>query len=398
MIHPASSLPEPSRILVRGVNWLGDAVMTTPALARLRERFPAARIALLTQEKLADLWLHHPGLDAVLTFASGASPWSVARRLRGEEFDASLVLPNSPRSALEVWLARIPQRIGYARPWRNWFLTNPVAPRRGHATVRKRSAVEIKRLILPTPEPRATKSLAGAAKPEGNELPTFRSSAHQIHEYLHLMAALGANAEPVAPRLEVRDDELLAARNKWMTRLPTETSRAFNGQGPIWLGINPSAAYGPAKRWPVRNFAAVVREVSQRVGNCGWLVFGDSTDVGLCHELEHVAGTEVMNLAARTTLRELMALLKLCRVVLTNDTGPMHVAAALGTPVVVPFGSTSPELTGPGLPGDNRDQLLRAGVPCSPCFRRTCPIDLRCMTGISVESVVNAVYRAVSIT
>jgi heptosyltransferase-2 len=91
-----------------------------------------------------------------------------------------------------------------------------------------------------------------------------------------------------------------------------------------------------------------------------------------------------------------MALLKLCHVLLTNDSGPMHVAAALGTPVVAPFGSTSPGLTGPGLPGDPRHQLLQAGAPCSPCFLRECPIDFRCMNGISVESVVEAVARAVS--
>jgi len=91
-----------------------------------------------------------------------------------------------------------------------------------------------------------------------------------------------------------------------------------------------------------------------------------------------------------------MALLKLCRVVLTNDTGPMHVAAALGTPVVVPFGSTSPELTGPGLPGDPRHQLLRSAVPCSPCFRRVCPIDFRCMTSITPERVVQAVQATLA--
>ena len=100
-----------------------------------------------------------------------------------------------------------------------------------------------------------------------------------------------------------------------------------------------------------------------------------------------------LDLAGKTGLRELMALLKLCRVLLTNDTGPMHVAAALGTPVVVPFGSTSPELTGPGLPNDPRHRLLTAGAPCSPCFRRTCPIDFRCLTGLSVERVVEAVLE-----
>jgi heptosyltransferase-2 len=102
------------------------------------------------------------------------------------------------------------------------------------------------------------------------------------------------------------------------------------------------------------------------------------------------------NLAGQTSLRDLMSLLKLCRVLLTNDTGPMHVAAALGTPVVVPFGSTSPELTGPGLPGDVRHRLLKSDAPCSPCFLRKCPIDFRCLTGISVERVVEAVLEAIN--
>src|SRR6266404_9650179 len=145
-----SSLLEPRRILVRGVNWLGDAVMTTPALQRLRERFPRAHITLLTPVNLAELWLHHPSLNATVTFAAGSSAWSVARRLAGEQFDLALVLPNSPRSALEVWLARIPQRFGYARPWRNWFLTERVPVRPGHISMRKRSRREIDQLIAGT--------------------------------------------------------------------------------------------------------------------------------------------------------------------------------------------------------------------------------------------------------
>ncbi|MGA2854691.1 MAG: glycosyltransferase family 9 protein, partial [Verrucomicrobiota bacterium] len=104
----------------------------------------------------------------------------------------------------------------------------------------------------------------------------------------------------------------------------------------------------------------------------------------------------VRDLCGQTSLRELMALLKCCRVLLTNDSGPMHVAAALGTPVVAPFGSTSPELTGPGLPGDARHRLLKSGAPCSPCFLRECPIDFRCMTGITAERVVDAVLDAQS--
>src|SRR5882672_10902159 len=127
-----SKVLHPRRILVRGVNWLGDAIMTTPALQRLRQAFPETHITLLTLEKLSDLWQYHPDLDALTTYAPRESPWAVARRLRRNDFDTALVLPNSPRSALEVWFARVPRRIGYSRPWRDWFLTDRVATRPGH--------------------------------------------------------------------------------------------------------------------------------------------------------------------------------------------------------------------------------------------------------------------------
>jgi heptosyltransferase-2 len=141
----APSVGTQNRILVRGVNWLGDAVMTTPALRRLREFIPEAHISLLTHEKLAELWLRFPGIDEVLTFKSGESPWSLGKRLRAKSFDLALVLPNSPRSALEVWRARIPRRVGFARPWRNWLLTQPVAVT--HTDMKKRTPRQIKNLV-----------------------------------------------------------------------------------------------------------------------------------------------------------------------------------------------------------------------------------------------------------
>ena len=161
------------------------------------------------------------------------------------------------------------------------------------------------------------------------------------------------------------------------------------------FGLNPGAEYGPAKRWPVEKFIAAAKEIQQQT-NCVWLLFGGKNDAALDRQIESAIRnpqSAILNLAGKTSLRELMALLKLCRVLLTNDTGPMHVAAALGTPVVVPFGSTSPELTGPGLPGDARNHLLKSDAPCSPCFLRECPIDFRCMNGISVERVVEAVLE-----
>jgi heptosyltransferase-2 len=373
----------PRRILVRGTNWLGDAVMTTPALLRLREKFPATHIALLTPEKLKDLWLHHPAVNETISFAPGESVFAISKKLRAGKFDLALVLPNSPRSALEVFLAGIPERIGYSRPWRNFFLTQAVTTRAGAVKMRKRTSKEIQRLI------------AGADFPIGNRKSAVgNGSAHQIHEYLHLAAALGANPESLAPQLAVTPEEIEATKKKFGLEKITQ---------PIF-GLNPGAEYGPAKRWPVERFIAGAKEIQQRT-NCVWILFGGKTDAVITNQIESAIGNRpilrsstaeggqsaIHNLAGKTSLRELMALLKCCRILLTNDTGPMHVAAALGTPVVVPFGSTSPELTGPGLPGDARHHLLKSDAPCSPCFLRECPIDFRCMNGITVERVVEAV-------
>ncbi len=412
--HPPPSTFSPRRILVRGTNWLGDAVMTTPALMRLREKFPSAHITLLTTEKLAELWKNHPAVNETISFAPNEGVFTVARKLRRwgkatdepartrqniataaradarpTSFDLALVLPNSPRSAIETWLARIPQRTGYARPWRNLFLTQAVPTRPDAARMRKRSVAEIRQLVAADVNRRTA--------PENRAFTSAAPTAHQIHEYLHLVGALGANPEPLPPQLFVLPEEIDAAKKKFGLEKITR---------PVF-GLNPGAEYGPAKRWPVDRFIATARQIQQQT-NCAWLLFGGKGDVAIARQIESalLAAPEpsgdgrtpdsgLRNLAAKTSLRELMSLLALCRVLLTNDSGPMHVAAALGTPVVAPFGSTSPGLTGPGRPGDSRHRLLTSDAPCSPCFRRECPIDFRCMTGLSVERVVEAVVGAV---
>lgn len=360
----------PRRLLVRGVNWLGDAVMTTPALMRLREALRSTHIALLTRAKLADLWRSHPAINEVVTIEPGESVWAVGGKLRAGNFDTALVLPNSPRSALEAWLARIPRRVGYARAWRNGFLTEVIPTRPGHVKMRKRSEAEIRKLTSGT-----DREVRGS---------TIPASAHQMHEYLHLVAALGANEAPVAPTLAVTASETDAALAKFSV-----------SPDHLWLGINAGAEYGPAKRWPKDRFVSAAQAIQERTG-CRCLLFGGSGDVTVAGQIAvHLPSStsHLRNLAGQTSLRELMALLTQCRVLLTNDTGPMHLAAALGVPVVVPFGSTSPELTGPGLPGDARQRLIRSDAPCSPCFLRECPIDFRCMNGIDVERVVDAVIQ-----
>jgi len=375
-------MPDPSRILVRGTNWLGDAVMTTPALVRLREKFPDAHIALFTPKKLRDLWLNHPAVNETITFAPDENLLSILRKLRAGHFDTALVLPNSPHSALEIWLAGIPRRIGHARPWRNWFLIQAIAPRREAVKMRKLSIVEIRRRTGVSPV-----SVQNKNNMETGKMPVLRPTAHQIHEYLHLAAALGADPEPVPPQLFVTPNEVAGVKKKF----------GLNDMKWPIFGLNPGAEYGPAKRWPLEKFIAVAHEVQQRT-NCTWLVFGGQADETIARRIESAIAsppTAVLDFAGKTSLRELMVLLRICRVLLTNDTGPMHVAAALGTPVVVPFGSTSPELTGPGLPGDERHRLLKSAVPCSPCFLRKCPIDFRCMNNITVDQVVHAVMSTI---
>jgi heptosyltransferase-2 len=366
---------EPSSLLIRSVNWLGDAVMTTPAIERLHIAFPRSRFTLLAAEKLADLWKAHPGIDSVLSFGPRESAWRVARKLRELNFDLALILPNSPRAALESFLARIPRRVGYRASWRRALLTQAVERHRDQVQPRRRTTSEIKQL-------------AGDPRRE----PAFE---HQVHDYLRLVAAVGADPCPVPPRLHVPAHEAASALAWLNDQLPV--ARRGAGDGPsIWLSINVSAAYGPAKCWPIERFTEVVRRVCRLHPNVVCVHTGGASDWSIGEQLGSAAPGKVLNLAGKTSLSQLMAVLKNCQVALSNDSGPMHVAAALGVPVVVPFGSTSPELTGPGRAGEARHHLFRGQAGCAPCFRRACPIDFRCMTSITVEQVTAAVALALN--
>ncbi len=358
-------------ILVRGVNWLGDAVMSIPALIRLRAAHPAARISLLTHEKLAGLWHGQRMIGEVLTFARGESPFQIARRLKAKQFTAAVAFPNSIRSAAELSLAGIPRRIGVKRPGSFFLLTETVPPRPGSFKMRKRTVGEIQKRIQ-----------------SGGERTVFPATAHHVHHYLHLVAALGASSEPMAPRIEVSDAEMEAVREKF--GLKRDPARP-------WFGLNPGAEYGPAKRWPAENFVKAARLLREKPRS-RWVVFGGQGDLALAESIAKEIGAgsaeSPVNLAGKTTLRELACALKICDFVLTNDTGPMHLAAAVGVPMVAVFGSTSPELTGPIF--SPRAQIVRNDVPCAPCFLPVCPIDMRCLRGIGPEKVVQAALAAIS--
>ena len=188
----ALSLAAPQRLLIRGVNWLGDAVMSMPALQRLRECLPSTHLTVLTPEKLQDLYLMQPAVNGVITFPSDARVREVARRIGRDQFDVGLIFPNSPRSALELWLAKIPVRIGYARPWRRWLLTHPVFVPPMWRPMRKRSVGEIRRLI---------------ASPDQRSMAEPLPGAHHIHQYLGLAAAFECAGAGAPARLDVTAEQ-----------------------------------------------------------------------------------------------------------------------------------------------------------------------------------------------
>lgn len=346
--------------------------MSTPALLRLRERFPNAEVLLLCPQKLAPLWENHPGVDRVLGFQRGEGLFKVARRLKAEGVDIGISFPNSMRAALELWLGRVPRRVGYSVNGRRWFLTQVIPPDPRAVPMRKRTPAEVRSLLQ---SPGLPKRRPG---PE----------SHQLHHYLRLMSFLGADPTPLHPHLVVIESEKFAMRARLVGLLP-ESSRALAAGG--WIGINPGAEYGPAKRWPAGNFCQMLKALRARGSRNPIVILGGAADIETAREVAAGVDGPVVNLAGQTQLRELMSVLAQLSVLVTNDTGPMHVAAALGTSLVVPFGSTSPELTGPGLPGDRHHYLLRSDVSCAPCFLRRCPIDLRCLTRITSEQVADAV-------
>ena len=324
---------KPFRIVLRSGNWLGDAVMSVPAVRAIKEGRPDARVTVLTRAKLADFWKRVAEVDEVLSIEPDDSVFGVVRKLR-DRFDVAVVFPNSIRTALEPWLAGVPRRVGYPAHWRRWFLNQ----------------------IMPPLKPQQL----------------CRPARHQVHHYLDLAATLGANVGA--------EKELFAQRS------------GPRPGGRVRLGLCPGAEYGPAKRWPADRFAEVARRVADRL-DCEWVLFGVASDAPAGAEIEKGLAGKCVNLIGKTTLAELMDRLAECRLLLTNDTGTMHLAAFLGVPVVAIFGSTEPRLTGP-LGGGH--VVLRHQVECSPCFERECPLDFRCMNAVTVEETTDAVVRLFS--
>jgi heptosyltransferase-2 len=329
-----------SRVCVRATNWLGDAVMSLPAIRAIRQVFPHAHLAVVARPWVADLYARESCIDRVIPYTAQkglAAKRAFAAQLGREHFDAAILLQNAFDAALLAWLAGIPERIGYRRDARGLLLT----------------------AAIPVPEP--------------GDIPR-----HQRFYYLELLRRAGmieSFPETEAIRLDGIGDAR-AAGTAHLARLGVA--------GPA-IGISPGAAYGNAKRWLPERFAAVAQGLPRGSAPATALLFGSAGERALCETVAQAlraAGAPVHNLAGETTLREFIDLAAACRLFLTNDSGAMHVASALGVPTVAVFGATDDTTTGPTGP---LARVVREHAECSPCLLRECPIDHRCMTAVTSE-------------
>jgi heptosyltransferase-2 len=335
------------KILVRAPNWIGDAVISLPALEALRARFAGSEIVLLSKPWVSEVYWHSPGMPRQIIY----DPQGKHRGLRGlrnlisdvraEHFGLAVLFQNAFQAAWIAWRAGIPSRVGYARDGRS-LLLNEAVP------VPQRSAY-----------------------------------GHEAFYYLQLLfrAGLIERPEPVRPlekpRLALREAELTWAAKRL---------QALRLDGPRFLiGIHPGASFGPAKRWPPERFAALAERMIGEL-RADVLIFGSAAEAPLAEAIARAMKHAPTLLAGKTTLTQMLALLAHCQLVVTNDSGPMHIAAALGLPLVAVFGSTNERATGPL---SARARVVKKPVPCSPCGLRKCPIDFRCMQGVTVEDVSN---------
>jgi len=325
------------RLLVRSTNWIGDAVMTTPAVRSIRRNFPGARITLLAKPWVLPVFAHSPHVDGFLVYdVQGrhrglAGRWRLVNDIRRGRFDAVILLQNAFEAALITAAAGIPVRIGFDTDGRALLLTHPV---RRPVGIRQR---------------------------------------HQTDYYLQILRGVGLVAGD--SRLELPLAE--ADRQQAARRLADE---GLDPNLPL-VGLNPSATFGPAKQWPEERYAALGDWIADRY-RARILIFGGPGDASLGRRIADVMRTRPVNLAGRTDLAEAMALIGMLDLFVTNDSGLMHVAAALDVPLVAIFGSTNPVATGPW---GSRSRVVRTDVPCSPCLQPTCRYGhLDCMRRITV--------------
>jgi len=331
----------PVKILIRATNWIGDAVMCLPALRQVRNRFPEAHIVVLGRPWVLDLYSRESFPNQTVPFAgsSFSEKYTLAMSLRRMRFDCAILFQNAFEAAALAWGAGIPQRIGYARDGRSPLLTR----------------------AIPVPRP--------------GDIPR-----HESYYYLELLRRAGLMDAPLPEEPEIGLEGAVEARANGARLL------AAAGLEPPAIGISPGAAYGGAKRWLPEGFAEAAASVAQASGHPVAL-FGSAAERDLCSTIAaQITARQIpaVSFAGQTTLAQFIDMAAACAVFLTNDSGAMHVASALGVPTVAVFGATDHVATGPT---GARSRVVRHPVDCSPCLLRECPIDHRCMTRVGAAEV-----------
>lgn len=333
-------------IVVRGTNWVGDAVMTIPALRQLHQLFPKARITLATRSGVKDLFVDADFVDEVLAH-DGKGLRSVVQQVREwrkRNFDLAVLFPNSLETALVASLARVPLRVGYATEGRQALLSHPL------------------------------------------NLPDWRSSKHEVFYYLKVIAELEWLVNQDQSFLETQPDGSLevseARKSAARDFLGANGIETGGAPGPV-IALCPGSINSRAKRWPAERYAVLGDKLSKEL-NAKVLLVGSAGESDVANAVTEKMNQRAVNLTGKTTLAELVAILSLVNMLVTNDTGPAHIAAALGRPTLVIFGPTNPLTTRPFSP---YAEIIREPPDCAPCMLRDCPIDHRCMTAITPEDV-----------
>lgn len=318
---------------------MGDTILTYPTVQKLKSLFPHSHLAILVPSHLIDLWKTFPYADEIIPFQKKrgfGSIWedlNLSQSLKERNFDLAIIFPRSFRSAFQAYLARIPIRIGYQDEGRSLFLTHGI-----------RRTEEIRR-------------------------------SHRVHYFQKLTDSLGQAEGSSSPRIFLREEDRKWAEQK-LRDLGIQDGRPL-------IGMNPGATYGLAKCWYPERFGELGKRLFEK-WKATVLLFGKEEERPIAKEILQHLKEGGIDLTGKTHLLQLAALLERCQLIVTNDTGTMHVATAVGAPVVALFGSTDPSTTGPW--GDGH-VVIRKDVPCSPCLKRICPTDHRCMELITVDEV-----------
>lgn len=329
------------KIVVRGTNWVGDAVMQIPALRRLRNVFPKAKITLCTRKWANGIFQDADFIDDFLIIEEKENVFQQAKKWRKQKFDLAILFPNSFKTALVSKLGKAKKRFGYANEGRSFLLTNPI------------------------------------------EKPDWKNEKHEIHYYLNLIAEVEneyfgkvSETEPQF-NLNVSESRKNEAR-KILTKNGVDLSKKI-------IAFCPGSTNSRAKRWQSESYAKL-NNLLQKEFDANIILIGDKSELDVSLEVVEKSNIKPIVLTGKTSLAEAASVLSVCDLLVSNDTGPAHISAAVGTKTIVIFGPTNPKTTYPiGA------EIIRKEVDCSPCMLRDCPIDHRCMTQITAQEVFEKV-------